>query len=141
MYKCLVAALAMFSLACESGRNGAQGEVGLRGPAGASGGSCSVAQVSNGAVITCDDGTTAVVLNGQDAPTDAPTAYTVAEIIKPCPELGYREVLLKLYNGDILAHYSDGSKQFLTLITPGSYVLTDGSSCHFTVHSDMSVSW
>lgn len=117
---------------------GLRGRSGSHGVNGTAGSSCSVSQAVNGAVITCTDGSGAVVYNGEDA---AQNTYAISEIIQPCPTSGYREVILRLQNGQLLAHYSHGNKQFLTLLIPGSYQLTDGSSCHFTVHPDLSVSW
>jgi hypothetical protein len=133
--------------ACEDGRNGPQGQRGRQGFPGYNGTSCSVTAVSNGSIISCEDGTSTVVLNGtdgvdgNDGADGTPTAYSVQEIIKPCNETGSSEVLLKLYNGELLAHYSHGSRQYLALLTPGSYQLTDGSACNFTVNADMTVSW
>lgn len=124
-----------------------KGRTGDRGPAGVSGidgESCTVEQEANGSVIMCPDGTSAVVLNGQDGldgQDASQSAYSVVDIIRPCPGPGYREVLLRLENGNLLAHYSDGQKEFLSFLTPGNYQLTDGSNCSFTVHSDLSVTW
>jgi hypothetical protein len=146
--KRILLCLFLFTSACclrgPQGVQGNRGASGLVGAPGIDGSSCSVESVSNGAVITCEDGTSTVILNGadgQDGSDAQPTAYSIVEVIKPCPGSGYREVLLRTYNGEILAHYSHGSKQFLTFLTPGNYQLTDGSSCNFTVHSDMSVTW
>lgn len=50
-----------------SGATGAQGppgDPGSQGPAGNNGTSCSVSQQSQGALITCTDGTSALILNG-----------------------------------------------------------------------------
>jgi hypothetical protein len=129
------------------GPQGPQGEAGQPGldgkdgSDGADGVGCSVQNVSNGALITCGT-TTAVVLNGIDGEDAPPTTYSVVNIINPCGDSsGFDEVLLKLANGSLMAHYSHGNKQFLTLLTPGNYATTDGESCNFTVHSDMSVTW
>lgn len=130
-----------------TGPQGAQGESGATGPQGAPGVGCSVSQAVGGALITC--GATSVVVldgaagtngtDGQDAP---PTPYTVTEMLDPCgDESGYDEILLRLANGALIAHYASGSQQFLTSIGPGNYVTTDGHSCYFTVNSDMSVTW
>lgn len=101
------------------------------GPTGPAGASCSVNTVANGAIIKCTDGTNSVILNGLNAP---PTAYTVTAIKDPCgKQTSFDEVLLILEDHQILAHYASGSNQFLTLIGPGNYVTTDGSSCYFTV--------
>jgi len=128
-----------------------RGDRGHPGSDGSDGSSCSVNQTVNGAIISCQDGTTAIVTNGtngidgldgtdgQDAP---PTAYSVTELINPCGQTpGFNEVLLRLHNNQIIAHFSSGNLQFLSVIGPGSYVTTDSSSCQFTIHPDMSVTW
>lgn len=145
------------SAVVSSGTNGSNGTNGTNGSNGANGGSCSVYQASNGARISCPDGTEVVVLNGVDgtdgqdgsdgsdgspgAPAPA-TPYTVVEIIDPCGAQGsFDEVILRLANGDLLAHYSHGSKQHLVLIGPGSYETTDGTKCRFTVSSTKQITW
>lgn len=147
----------------EQGDRGPEGQVGQAGPAGEpgeqgeKGDSCSVDSLSNGAIITCEDGTTAVIYNGvdgldgqdgadgedgEDGEDAPPTAYTITEIIDPCgDQSGFDEVILRTANEELLAHFASGSLQYLTLLPPGSYVTTDGHSCYFTVHSDMSVTW
>lgn len=114
---------------------------------GKDGQSCTVAAMSNGAIITC--GTTSTVIlngakgtdgsNGKDAP---PTAYSVVEMIDPCgAQSQFDEVLLRLANNQLIAHFSNGSNQFLTVIGPGSYITTDGTSCHFTIDTELGVHW
>lgn len=131
-----------------TGAPGVPGRDGTNGKDGKDGASCTSKRVTNGATITCTDGTTVVILDGvngqdgadgQDAP---PTAYSVVELINPCGDgPGFDEVLLRLANGSIIAHYADGNKQFLATIGPGNYVTTDGQSCHFTIDSSMGVHW
>jgi len=48
-----------------NGSNGQSGTPGPTGSAGVPGKSCSVKQLSNGALITCSDGTSATILNGE----------------------------------------------------------------------------
>lgn len=111
------------------GPAGAQGIAGERGEAGSAGVGCSAEQIENGAVITCGEDVV-VILDGEDAPT----TYSVVAIHDPCgPQGSFDEVILELGNGTFLAHYSHGSKQFLVVISNGSYVTTDGTSCHFSV--------
>lgn len=50
------------------GQNGADGAPGASGADGKDGTSCTVAQIPEGAVITCPDGTSAVIEHGKDAP-------------------------------------------------------------------------
>lgn len=76
--------------------------------------------------------------DGQDAvlPPFAPVA-----ILDPCgdhPSI-FDEVLLKLANGQVLASFSDnvsGLNTRFSLIGPGTYRTTDGSSCLFTIDSN-----
>lgn len=138
------------------GRVGPRGEVGPVGQTGEQGNvgtSCSAEQVSNGAIITCGDSIVLISngvngldgsdgadgMDGADAP---PTPYTVTELIDPCgDQSGFDEVLLRLANGQLIAHFAQGSKQFLSSIGPGTYQTTDGHACIFVVHPDMSVTY
>lgn len=128
------------------GAQGPAGSAGATGPAGNDGSSCSVNPVVGGALITCADGTSVVLWNGtngadgQDGADAPPTAYTVVGLGDPCgKQSSFDEVLLRLQNGDLLAHYASGNQQFLAKITPGSYVTTDGTHCYFTVSNDGSI--
>lgn len=146
------------------GANGDQGEtgaVGPIGPAGANGengSSCSATQAIGGVLISCTDGTSAVLLdgptgprgdtgekgdsgsNGVDGLNAPPTPYTVTEMIDPCgDQTAYDEILMRLANDQLVAHFSSGSLEFLTVIPPGNYVTTDGTHCHFTVDIDMQI--
>jgi hypothetical protein len=80
--------------------------------------------------------------DGQDGDDGAPGVDAITEIINPCGvQSPYDEVLLRLGNGQLLAHYSDGNKQFLTILGAGNYVTTDSFSCHFNVSSEGVVTW
>lgn len=49
---------------------------------------------------------------------------------------GYDEVILRTKSGKLIAYFKDnGSREFLTLLTPGSYRTTDQQACSFTVNS------
>lgn len=92
--------------------------------------------VVQSAAVVCDGNT------GRDAPV---SQYDVVDIIHPCPSntSAFREVLLKLRNGTIIASFSDdanGKNTRLSVLVPGSYVDTDNSNCHFTVNADGSIS-
>ncbi len=50
------------------GTDGVDGQSGVQGPTGAPGQSCTVAQYETGALITCPDGTHALVLHGTGRP-------------------------------------------------------------------------
>lgn len=135
----------------ETGSSGHQGSTGpqgetVQGPAGSDGTSCSVSPMIGGALVTCSDGTQAVVLNGldgangtdgQDGIDTEPGVYDIIEIINPCGVNGpYDEVLLRLRNGQIIAYYSAVNKQRLAVLVSGSYITTDGYSCAFAIDVD-----
>lgn len=127
------------------GPKGDQGETGSRGPRGFSGEnaeSCTVTAVENGALIECPEGDGVVVLNGIDGVDAEPAAYSFTEVINPCGvESGFEEILFRTASGEIVAHYSQGQKQFLTFLSPGVYVTTDGHNCAFTVTNELDVEW
>lgn len=67
----------------------------------------------------------------------------LSAVINPCgddPAVAYEEVLLKFSDGTILAYFA-GSGGFLVALTPGNYVTTDGTNCHFTVYNTGAVQW
>lgn len=122
------------------GSTGAAGPTGSQGPKGDKGDSCSVQSISNGAIINCTDGTTVIIYNGEDGSDAPPTPYTVVGLVDPCGhQSSYDEVLLRMHDGTLMAHYASGSQQFLTIVGPGNYVTTDGTHCYFTVASDLSI--
>lgn len=114
---------------------------GPMGPPGVPGSSCSVSQLANGAQIDCENGTSAIISNGTDG-QDAvlPAGYTyvpegafyIAQIEDLCGN-GAEEVLFRLSDNRLIAHYSHGSKQYLAVLDPGNYVSTDGYNCQFQV--------
>jgi hypothetical protein len=142
--------------ACAKPKNGA---IGPKGDTGAPGSSCSVSQAINGALITCSDGTSTLIVNGTNGvdglpgidgsagpqgPAGAPavpSAYSVVATVDVCGDgAGSDEIFLRLANGQLIAHYAgNGNLQFLTLITPGSWVTTDQQSCHFTVDANLNI--
>lgn len=74
---------------------------------------------------------------GQNAP---PTPYTPVALVDPCGDAPGRwdEVFLRLSNGVLLASFSDNAAGYNTrfsVLTPGTYVTTDGDSCVFTVNA------
>lgn len=61
-------------------------------------------------------------------------------MIDPCgDQTAFDEVLLRLANGQLVAHFANGSLQFLSVIGPGNYVTTDGTSCYFSVDSNLQI--
>lgn len=107
------------------------GEDGARGPAGVPG-----ADGRNGT-------------NGEQGPTGpqggvgSSGADAILEVINPCgDDPAHDEVILRLSGGRLLAHYSSGGKQFLTLLQANTtYSTTDGHACTFTVDSAMNISY
>lgn len=128
MYKLLVVALVV--VGCSSPDDGKNGKNGV---------SCSVEQAVNGAVISCTDGTSTAITNGQDG-SDGIDA--VAELIDPCGDNPghFDEVVLRLGTGELLVYFESGSNRFLSLIGNGSYSTTDSQHCHFSVTNGV-VSW
>lgn len=118
----------------ERGSDGESGPPGVPGTNGIDGSSCSVAAMVGGALISCTDGSQAAILNGVDG-EDAPVSdYTIVDTIDPCgPQTAYDEILLRMGNGQLVAHYSHGSKQHLVLLGAGSWQTTDNTGCQFTV--------
>ena len=115
------------------------------GANGADGSACSVAQDSSGsgALISCSDGSSAFIKNGDDGQNGEngkDGLDFVAEVIDPCGQQtthGLDEVLLRLHSGDILAHFAQGDKQYLTILVKNkSYITTDGTGCKFTIDKE-----
>lgn len=116
---------------------------------GKDGKSCTVTKVVNGALIQCQDGSSVAVINGQHGTNgqdgqdgqDAPQSqFNIVGTIDPCgTQSTFDEVLLILANGQILAHYAAGARQFLTFVPPGNYTTSDGTNCHFTITTNNEV--
>lgn len=120
-----IVGLALFALVgCSDGRDGAMGPTGPQGVQGEAGAQGEVGPQGP---------------QGEAAPA---SEYTITELIDPCgPTNDFNEVLFRTAGGTILAHYSHGTKQFLTELRPGSYVTTDYQQCPFTVNADNTVTW
>jgi hypothetical protein len=119
-----------------------------------SGGNCSVTNLTDGALITCQDGTSTRVYNGssgtngQDGRDGSPGTdgingvdgkNAVIEVIDPCgnsPDVD--EVLLRLADRSIVAWYY---QKGLAVLGPGSWVTTDSSQCAFYIDNDLNVTW
>ncbi len=106
-----------------TGAQGAQGPAGSNGAAGSDG--------KDG--VDGKDGTNGT--NGQDAPV---SNFQPVGLIDPCGDAPgiYDEVFLHLQNGTILASFSDnanGQNTRFSVLSPGSYIVTDGSGCKFSV--------
>lgn len=128
--------------------NGTDGLDGQDGTNGANGDSCVVTEVEGkGALVACGE-TVVMIYNGQDGSNGEDGANgqdgvsAVVETINPCGSQGrFDEVILRLSDGSLLAHYASGNKQFLTFLGPGHYRTTDGFACRFSVDEDLNVSW
>lgn len=144
----LVGCYGVYGLDGRDGLNGAQG------PQGIDGESCTTEQLENGALIRCGSNTVSVILNGNDGIIGpkgdtgepgiimSPGAYNIAYVIDPCGEQAdFDELLLVLQSGAILAHYSNGNKQFLAILSAGTYQTTDGTKCEFLVDHNFNVTW
>lgn len=84
--------------------------------------------------------------NGQDGAPGQSVGMTLVSVIDPCGDSAgvYDEVLLQLSDGRILASFSDnaaGQNTRFSIIGAGSYVTTDGSSCHFSIDQDNNVTF
>ena len=61
---------------------------------------------------------------------------TVVQYYDPCGDgPGYDEILMTTKSGKLVAYFESGSKRFLTILGPGSYITTDQSACFFTIDS------
>jgi len=87
-------------------------------------------------------------VDGEDGADAVLPAYTPVAPIFPCGNTAaFKEVLLRLQSGQVLASFSDtaqGSMTRLTLIPDGRYMTTDNTSCIFnlsTAGSTRSISW
>ena len=114
------------------GRNGADGKNGAPGEAGQDG--------ING--VAGQDGQDGVDgINGLDGEPAPINPYDIASIIDPCGDAPSKvdEVLLRMYNGQVVASFSDSVSGYNTrfsVLVPGSYVTTDGTNCVFTLSND-----
>jgi hypothetical protein len=111
-----------------------QGETGQPGSDGKDGSSCTVKDTDDGAIVLCEDGSSAVIVNGQNG-EDAEAPQLDIDPIIPCPTVlgSYPEVLLCIAN-ELFAVYDGGpNKDRLVSVPPGSYVTSDGRNCNFSV--------
>lgn len=110
---------------------------------------CSTQQLSNGSETICSDGSHSVVVNGSAGAKgdtgasgsngtnghDSPiTPYSITDVLLPCGAGGgYDEVLLRLGDGQLLAHFTEGSREFLSILKPGNYVTASIPACYFSI--------
>lgn len=118
----------------EDGIDGQDGVDGKNGVDGQDGQSCYVSETSEGAEVTCGSNTV-VIENGDDA---VQSPYNISEIIDPCGDFPNHadEIIIKMYNGDLVVYFQDGGRRFLTVLEPGNYRTTDRQKCRFTITED-----
>lgn len=147
----LITAVAL--IGCGGGyAGGGPGPKGDQGIQGVSGDSCSVTQLPDGALIECEDGSTAFVENGEDGAQgeqgvpgqdgqDGQDATLPDDVfvssIDPCGGgPGHDEILLITQGGDYVAYFA-GAGGFLTILECNtSYVTTDNQACQFRLNAD-----
>lgn len=99
---------------------------------------CHVTETPNGAVIECDDGSSAVVYNGEDG-TDGVDGEDgidgtnpILATLDPCgDDPGHVDEILLVIDGGVIAWYKNKG---LTLLAPNvNYVTTDHQKCQFSI--------
>lgn len=144
--------IALFAIGC-GWLQGPEGPIGLSGAPGVSAG-CSVSTVaatnivpSGGALITCVNGTSALVLNGVNGLNGS-----VFSLQPFCPNVkgfdanssyganGFQEYYIAM-NGQDYAIMDSGTATgvFLTLVVPGTYDTSDTGGCKFMVNANGSI--
>jgi hypothetical protein len=104
---------------------------------------CTTTQQPAGALVQCPDGSQSFIangINGINGLNGTDGATPIIEVVDPCgKQTSFDEVLYRLPDGRLLAHFDNGALQFLTILTPGTYTTTDGSKCQFTVDANNKV--
>lgn len=105
-----------------------------QGPKGRTGVSCTVVEVTEGALISCTDGSSQLVTDGLDGQDGVSI-----EVIDPCGDdpNEFDEILLKLTDGTVIAYFKEnGHLEFLSVLDEGNYVTTDKQACEFSIDSN-----
>lgn len=77
---------------------------------------------------------------GPKGDSGSPGVSTILEVIDPCgKEAAFDEVLIRTSNGQVFAYFESGGNRFLTALSPGDYVTTDGTGCYFRLNADGTV--
>lgn len=127
-----------------TGAPGSNGSNGSNGSPGQDGTSCSVLQLSTGAVVSCTDGTNAYIANGEQGPPGSNTPPTSAVTVVPlCSDTTVYPVVFSevglCINNQLFGVYSENDG-FLSYLPPGNYVSHGhGSSCYLTVQANCAV--
>lgn len=117
-----------------AGPKGDKGDPGdsIQGPPGLS---CTVTAVTNGSIISCEDGTQTTITNGLNGGSITTVAL--------CPSNTggvFNEYLLLIAN-EPYAVYVRGQAIGITKLWPGTWETTDGRKCQFTINPDLSISY
>lgn len=152
----IVSLLCVFAVGCcvqgPKGNTGASGQVGTQGPAGNPVEPCTESAVTNGVIISCPNGDSAIILNGtpgqvgpqgiqgQPGAAGETSFSTNVSFIQFCPNEGpttyghFPEQGL-VVGDQILGVYYDGVNAWLAEIVPGTYNSTaTGLGCTFQVN-------
>lgn len=121
-----------------TGQTGASGAIGATGNTGNTG---ATGEMGNTGMTgsTGNQGTTGP--SGTDGMNGSSSPFNPVDYITPCGpnSSSWKEVLLAMFDGDILASFSEtqaGYNTRLALMNDGSYMDTDSSMCNFTVATD-----
>ncbi len=144
------------------GRDGSDGEDGANGNDGSNGHAALIAQLPAG--DACDDGGVTLltaldtndnlVLDSEDSNLQSATIcngaggnvspFSPVGLVDPCgtaPGI-HNEVFFRLENRSLVASFSDnasGANTRFALLSPGTYVTTDGDQCVFTIDENFDV--
>lgn len=123
------------------GERGPQGEQEPVGPQGLPGVGCTVTEVAGGSEISCEDGTSAEVMNGINGLDGVDGTGVVT--IELCPSVsgGLFKEYLAVIAGEVYGIYASGQKIGLTKLWPGNWTTTDGRTCNFTIGADNTVTF
>ena len=118
-----------------TGAIGQTGPTGQNGNDGLNGQPCEVTQTEEGALIECYN-SSAVIMNGTNG------ISPVLETIEPCNDVivPFPEVFLRLSNGKLIAYFTDFDRNnHLAVLTPNTYMTTDGKDCYFQVDENNNI--
>lgn len=105
--------------------------------------SCTVEKLQGGSVISCPDGTEVEVQDGVNGSNGLDGQDAIVSVIDPCGDAPniLDEVIFRLNNNSLMVYFESGSKRYLTLLEPGTYITTDNQKCVFTVDDNFQVTW
>lgn len=96
---------------------------------------CTVDEVDSGAIISCEDGSTAVIYDGEDGEDGMDAVSPILYMLDPCGDHpGHVDELLIVTDSGVIAWYKNIG---LVLIEPNvRYRTTDKQKCTFEINSD-----